>query len=105
MKTPRLIGLVERTAAVPVNLLLQAVKDSYDSLMNSADNATVAQQKRYVRAAEKGVSSAERTIAQIKRKIAAAKRKLTKGRKRVKRAAVASRKKTARKAAPRKKRL
>ena len=105
MKTPHLIGLVERTAAAPVNIVLKAVKDSYDSLMKSADTATVAQQKRYVRAAEKGVSSAERTIAQIKRRIAQAKRKLAQGRKRVKRSAPARRNKAARKTAGRKKRL
>ena len=75
MKTRSLIGSVEDTASTQVNRFVTAAKRQYDWLTGSA-KATVVEQKRYVRDAEKTIASAERTISALKKKIAKAKKSL-----------------------------
>jgi hypothetical protein len=75
MKTRTLVGNVEDTAAAQVNRFVAAAKKQYEWLTGSS-KATVVEQKRYVRHAEKTVASAERTISALKKKIAQAKKSL-----------------------------
>jgi hypothetical protein len=75
MKSRSLVGSIEDTAAAQVNRFVAAAKKQYEWLTGSSD-ATVVEQKRYVRDAEKTVASAERTISALKKKIAQAKKSL-----------------------------
>ena len=75
MKSRSFVGSIEGTAAAQVNRFVAAAKKQYEWLTGSS-NATVVEQKRYVRDAEKTVASAERTISALKKKIAQAKKSL-----------------------------
>ncbi|MBI4367115.1 MAG: hypothetical protein HY543_09880 [Deltaproteobacteria bacterium] len=83
MKTPKLLGVVERQAGRQATRLMAAARKSYDGFMRSAAKASnVTAQRRYIRAAEQTVAGAEKIIAQLKKRIAAAKKLLPGGRKR-----------------------
>ncbi|MDI1345147.1 MAG: hypothetical protein PSV22_13740 [Pseudolabrys sp.] len=80
MKTPKLLGDIEHTAARQLTLLLRAGRKQYDRFMNSAEKVTDrAAQRRYIRAAEQTIDSAEKIIAQLRKRISAAQKSLTGG--------------------------
>jgi ABC-type transporter Mla subunit MlaD len=80
MKTPKLLGDIEHTAARQLTLLLRAGRKQYDRFMNSAEKVTDrAAQRRYIRAAEQTIDSAEKIIAQLRKRISAAQRSLMGG--------------------------
>ena len=78
MKTPTLLGTVERKAGRQLTLILGAARKQYDRFMHSAEKASdKAAQRRYIRAAEQTIDSAEKIIAQLRKRIAAARKSLT----------------------------
>lgn len=114
MKTPKLLGDIEHTAARQLTLLLRAGRKQYDRFMSSAEKVSdKAAQRRYIRAAEQTIDSAEKIIAQLRKRVSAARKSLTGGvrkkkrkvktRTKAKRAVKRTAKKAARKAVGRKK--
>jgi hypothetical protein len=86
MKTPKLLGDIEHTAARQLTLLLRAGRKQYDRFMNSAEKVTdKAAQRRYIRAAEQTIDSAEKIIVQLRKRISAAQKSLTGGARKKKR--------------------
>lgn len=117
MKTPKLLGEIEHTAARQLTLLLRAGRKQYNRFMHSAEKVTdKAAQRRYIRAAEQTIDQAEEIIVQLRKRIVAAQRSLMGGpvrkktrkvkrkvKAKVKRAVKRTAKKAARKAMRRKK--
>jgi flagellar biosynthesis chaperone FliJ len=109
MKTPKLLGELEHKAGRQLTLILRAARKQYGRFMHSAEKVSdKAAQRRYIRAAEQTIDSAEKIIAQLRKRVASARKSLTGGPARnktrmVKQKANRTVKKTARKAAGRKK--
>lgn len=80
MKTPKLLGDIEHTAARQLTLLLRAGRKQYDRFMSSAEKVSdKAAQRRYIRAAEQTIDSAEKIIAQLRSRVSAARKSLIGG--------------------------